>query len=135
MNPSKRSLLAIVEAGGYPDLSSLYVACGFTPTVAYSARKSLSLCRTIKPDVIVAEFRYGPMYGSRVSNMESLIAAIQVHCPNASLIVLMDAEDRPHFERVTKSFPVFNTLTFPLNQDTLADMLRSIPATDSPGSR
>ena len=122
----KPALLGIVEAGGYPDLSPIYTRCGFESTVVYSDRKAFALCRKLKPQVVVAEFKYGPVYGSRLSNMESLIAVMQINCPDVKLIVLFDEEDRPHFERLTKSFPVFGSLAFPLDQSVLEDMLQSI---------
>lgn len=118
-----RSLLAIVTVGGYPNLSPLYERCGFDAVVAYSDRKAFSLCRKLKPDVVVTEFKYGPTYGSRVSNMESLIAVLQINCPDTKMIVLFDKEDHAHLQRQTQNFPVFAALAFPLNQEELENTL------------
>ena len=119
-------LLAIVEAGGYPDLSPLYTKCGFSPTVAYSSRKAFALCRKINPKVVVAEFKYGPVYGARLSNMESLIAVLQTNCPTTKLIVLCDVEDKKHAQQLTKNFPLLGLLTFPLDQSLLEKILHAI---------
>lgn len=82
-------------------------------------RKVLDLCKRIKPDVVVAEFKYGPVYGSRISKLESLFPALQCTRPDARLIILLDKEERRHLRRLQNIFPIAAELTFPISQDAL----------------
>lgn len=121
-------LLSIVELGGYPDYSGLYEQIGFTVKTSYSMRKALKCLHTARPAVIVVEFRYGPVYGSRLSNLESLFAVVQVCCPQARLVILLDAEDRKHLQRLLNQLPqsvhIAATLTFPIDQAALVRVLQ-----------
>jgi hypothetical protein len=115
----KPLLLSIVELGGYADLTALYQECGFTVITANTMRKALSLMKKQTPAVIVAEFIYGPTYGSQLSNFESLFAALQRDAPEAHLIALMDKANGPHFDKLKARFPAHHVFYFPLNQEEL----------------
>jgi hypothetical protein len=53
-----RTLLSIVELGGYPNFANLYQSRGLTVERADSMRKAVKLLKTLQPRVIVAEFNY-----------------------------------------------------------------------------
>ena len=55
---NEKSLLSIIELGGYPNLSPLYKKHGYEPIVVYSMRKALVALKKMKPAVVVAEFNY-----------------------------------------------------------------------------
>ena len=112
-------LLAIVELGGYPNFGTLYSDAGFEVRSAPSLRKGLMEMRAFKPHVVVSEFRYGPTYGSQLSNLESLMAAMQRHCPDGRLIVFHEPEDSPHLKRLEGRFPVHAALPFPISVEAL----------------
>jgi hypothetical protein len=122
----KNLLLSIVELGGYPDFSALYEQCGFQVVKANTMRKALSLLKKQPPAVIVAEFIYGPTYGSQLSNFESLFAALQRDAPSAHLIAFMDKANGEHFDRLKGRFPAHRVFYFPVNQDELREYLATL---------
>ena len=74
---SNKTLLAIIELGGYPDFRNLYKSFGYDVFVESSSRKALSLLKKNHIDVIVAEFNYQHTFRDRLSSLESIIAAAQ----------------------------------------------------------
>ncbi|MCG6970854.1 MAG: hypothetical protein LJE85_13895 [Gammaproteobacteria bacterium] len=122
----KPLLLSIVELGGYPDFTALYEQCGFRVLKANTMRKALSLLKKQPPAVIVAEFIYGPTYGSQLSNFESLFGALQRDAPAAHLIALMDKANGQHFDRLKSRFAAHRAFYFPVNQDELGRHLESL---------
>ena len=121
-------LLSITELGGYPDFTRLYQEAGSEVHKATAVRKALASIRRITPDVIVTEFVYGPIYGSRISTLESLIAGLQKHAPEVKLIVLLERQDQHQFERISARFPIFETLYFPIQETQLAAALERASA-------
>ena len=117
------TLLSIVELGGYPNLSSLYRTAGYEVVTANSMRKALALMKKHPPNVIVAEFNYQSDFRDRTSNLESLLATLQTRCPGAKLIVFFEKEQEKHLERLLARFPVLATLSFPIDQAQLSDIL------------
>ncbi len=118
-----RRLLSVVELGGYPDFSPLYRHAGYEVASARSLRKALGLLKTTRPDVVVAEFVYGPMYSTRISTLESLIAGMQRDVPEARLIVFFDKEHARHLERLRDHYEPFDSLSFPIDEKRLAAAL------------
>jgi hypothetical protein len=117
-----RKLLSIVELGGYPDFTAVYRE-GFEILTAASLRKGLALMREERPDVVVSEFRYGPTYGSQLSNLESLMAAMQRYCPGARLIIFYDPDEAFHLQKLSGRFPIHASLAFPIKIDALKNAL------------
>jgi hypothetical protein len=68
-----KSLLSIIELGGYPDLSSVYKKHGYEPIVVYSMRKALTALKKVKPAVVVAEFNYQSDFRDRTSSLKKNI--------------------------------------------------------------
>jgi hypothetical protein len=124
MTGGGKSLLSIVELGGYPDFTPLYKKLGFEVIHANSLRKALSAIKKQHPDVVVAEFIYGPTYGSQLSNFESLFAALQQHSPSAKLIALLDKKDTAHFDRLKARFAVYGVVYFPVAEGKLRTVLK-----------
>jgi len=124
--PKKKIILSIIELGGYPDLTILYESVGFDVVVTNTMRKALNQLRRLKPDVIVAEFIYGPTYGSQLSNFESLYAALQTLDPPAKLIALVNKADHEHLNTVSLRHPYFAAFNFPIAQDKLKTLLFNI---------
>jgi hypothetical protein len=123
---NKPVLLSVVELGGYADFTALYQECGFTVVKANTMRKALSLMKKQPPAVIVAEFIYGPTYGSQLSNFESLFAALQRDAPAAHLIALMDKANGQHFDKLKARFPAHQVFYFPLNENELKRYLTTV---------
>lgn len=119
-------LLSVVELGGYPDFTGLYEQLGFNVVKANSMRKALTALKKQSPDVIVAEFIYGPTYGSQLSNFESLFAALQRDAPGAHLIAFMDKENTPHFDKLKTRFPAVDCFFYPINKELLVTRLKEL---------
>ncbi|HQU15626.1 MAG: hypothetical protein B7Z66_10800 [Chromatiales bacterium 21-64-14] len=120
---SGRPLLSVMASGGFPDLGPLYRAAGFAPATARSMREALAMLRTLNPEVIVAEFVYGPVYSFRISTLESLIAGIQSSAPGTRLIVLADRADAPHLARLRQRFDFYAIHYFPIEEPALRQTL------------
>lgn len=132
---AKKLLLSIVELGGYPDFTPVYEHLGYQVVKANSMRKALAMLKKQTPAVIVAEFIYGPTYGSQLSNFESLFAALQSSAHNASaspeappprLIAFMDKHNRPHFDKLQARFPAHSVLYFPIDAEELKSQLAGL---------
>ncbi|MGD8498237.1 MAG: hypothetical protein PVG82_04985 [Chromatiales bacterium] len=124
--PGSRRLLSVVELGGYPDFTPLYRRLGYEVVGARSLRKALGLLKGDPPDVVVSEFVYGPMYSTRISTLESLIAGMQRDAPSARLVVFFDPEHREHLERLRDHYGAFAALSFPIDPGRLESTLAGI---------
>lgn len=123
-------LLTIVELGGYPDLNAKLTTLGFDVIQANSMRKGLVQIKKKAPDVIIAQFIYGPTYGSQLSNFETLFAAMERHAPQAKLIALLEKDDEKHLQRLGDSQRVFRQFTYPLDTKTILTCLSSLLNSD-----
>ena len=128
-------LLSIVELGGYPDFTAVYEQSGYEVVKANSMRKALAVLKKQTPAVIVAEFIYGPTYGSQLSNFESLFAALQSAAgrhtsvyttPAVHLIALMDKHNRQHFDKLKSRFPTHKVFYFPISAKELKTHLAEL---------
>jgi len=116
------TLLSIVELGGYPNFASLYQAKGFTVERADSMRKAVKLLKTLKPEVIVAEFNFQTDFRDRTSNLETLMATVS-QMPDTRVIVFFEQEQKSQLDRVLSLFNIFATLNFPIDEQTLSTTL------------
>jgi DNA-binding NarL/FixJ family response regulator len=121
MTPAK-SLLSIVELGGYPNFSPLYRSLGYTTVVENRMRKAIAFLRRQQPDVIVAEFNFQSDFRDRTSSLESLLAVVQ-RLPDTRVVILYDREYEPQFEKLRARLPVHAALAFPVSEDDLRGCL------------
>lgn len=103
MSPAK-TLLAIIEIGGYPDFSALYQQAGYQVLKTNTMRKALSILNKNHPTVIVAEFIFGPTHSFVVSNIDSLLAMLASKHPETKLILFMDKTEVHHFEKLRQRY-------------------------------
>lgn len=122
MNRDGRSLLAVVEQGGYPNFNPLYERGGFRVTVVGSVRRALAAIRKDPPDVVVAEFNFQSQFRDRSSNLETLMAVLQKR-PAIRLIVFYDHEFAAPFERFRHRHAVYGALPFPIDEQALSALL------------
>ena len=120
MNPEK-SLLSIIELGGYPDFKPLYKRYGYEPIVVYSMRKALGVLKKTKPQVVVAEFNYQSDFRDRTSSLESLIAVAQ-RDPKMNLIVFFEEEYAHQFEKLCARYKLFAAFSYPIDEAMLAEV-------------
>jgi hypothetical protein len=120
-----KTLLAIVELGGYPNFSKLYQQAGFEVITVNSMRKALSQLKKNTPTVIVAEFNFQSHFRDRTSNLESLLARIQ-HTPEIRLIVFYDKQYWVHLDKVQSRFSLHAALPFPIQEQQLHAALQRL---------
>jgi DNA-binding NtrC family response regulator len=126
-------LLAILELGGYPNLTPVYRQLGFAAEVVTSQRKALAYLKKRLPDVIVAEYNFQSDFRDRTSNLETLMARLQRH-PEVKVIVFFMKEHQPKLDNLLSRFPVFETIPFPVEPTRVEAVLRrALAGTAEPG--
>lgn len=115
-------LLSIVEIGGYPDFSPLYRDKGFEVEAVQSMRKAVKVLKKTRPRVVVAEFNYQSDFRDRTSSLETLMATLQ-RMPDTRVIVFYEKEQSMQLQRLLNVFDVFATLTFPVDETVLGEVL------------
>ncbi|MCB1733589.1 MAG: hypothetical protein H6981_01795 [Gammaproteobacteria bacterium] len=119
-----KTLLSIVEIGGYPDMTPIYTSAGFRIISSNNQRKALKLFRDEKPDVIVSEFIFQPDYRDRYCNVGTLTSQFPIINPEVKLILLYEEEDAPALSRFTRDFaPYHAALPHPVDRNQLAEIL------------
>ncbi len=122
---AEKSLLSIIELGGYPDFAPLYKRFGYTTRVAFSMRKALALLKKQIPDVVVAEFNYQSDFRDRTSSLESLIAVAQQN-PRMDLIIFYEHEYAHQFDRLCERYRFFETFRYPVEEERLGAALQRL---------
>lgn len=120
--PQLPSLLSIIELGGYPNFNALYQGKGFQVECVDSMRKAVKLLKSLQPTVIIAEFNFQTDFRDRSSNLETLMASV-ARLPNSRVVVFYEPEQRPQLERLLALFPIFASLSFPIDEKQLAATL------------
>ena len=124
-NSEKPVLLSIVEIGGYPDFTALYVSLGYHVVKTETVRKAVKLIRKHKPAVMVAEFNFQSDFRDRTSSLETLLSSTQ-GVTDASMIVFYEKEFEPQYQRFLQNFDVAASLTFPVEEAKLRAALQRI---------
>jgi hypothetical protein len=86
-------------------------------------RKALAWLKRNKPEVVVAEFNFDPMFRDRMSNVESLLATLQRYKCEARVILLLEPERRSQLDKVLQRYPVAAVIEFPIDQALLEQAL------------
>ena len=120
---NQKTLLSIVELGGYPDCTRAYRQAGFQVEKVTSMRKALSALKKCTPDAIVAEFNFQSDFRDRTSSLESLLAKLQGKHPKAHVIILYDKEYAHKLDLIQARFTIFESLPFPIDEKQLSDCL------------
>ena len=126
VNQARRTLLSIIELGGYPNFTPLYQQTGYDVESVASVRKALGLLKKIDPDVIVAEFNFQSDFRDRTSSLESLLAVVQ-RMPRTKVIVFYENEQAHQLAKLMARFPVHEALAYPIDVRKLEESLRRIP--------
>ena len=118
-----KSLLSIVELGGYPDYKKLYQQHQLEVESTDSMRKAVKILKKHTPEIIVAEFNYQSDFRDRTSSLETLLAVLQKK-PEINLIVFYEKEFAHQFKRVTDRFELPFTLAFPIDEALLDEYVK-----------
>ena len=117
-----KTLLSIIELGGYPNFIPLYQSRGLTVESVNSVRKAIKVLKTSRPAIIVSEFNFQSDFRDRTSSLESLLAAVQ-WMPETKVIVLYDKEWHEKLQQLLAVYTVFATIPFPIKEQQLASVL------------
>ncbi len=118
-----KTLLMIVELGGYPDFSPLYRELGYTVEVVTSGRKAISHLKQHQPAAVVAEFNYQHEFRDRTSWLESVLATLQ-QMPETRVVVFYHAAEQEQLDKLKGRFGGFVTLAQPVDRAALEAALR-----------
>jgi len=119
----RRTLLSIIELGGYPNFTPLYQQAGYAVESVTSVRKALGLLKKINPDVIVAEFNFQSDFRDRTSSLESLLAVVR-RSPKTKVIVFYEHEHVHQLAKLQAQFPIHAALAYPIDTQLLEASLR-----------
>lgn len=119
--PSLLMVNAFIGTAGY---KKLYQEIGYTVTTEWSERKAISLVRKIAPDVIVADFYHQSDFRDRLSNLESLLAAVQSQ-PNTRILVFYEAAHQAVLDKVSARLRIDAAFALPIQEDRLRETLRA----------
>ena len=119
---NEKSLLALVELGGYPDFSELYKKSGFSPETVDSMRKALRNFKKNAYAVIVAEFNFQSDFRDRTSNLETLMAVVQ-QMDEVKVIIFYEKEYEHQFEKLRERFSFHAELAYPIDEEKLKKAL------------
>jgi response regulator RpfG family c-di-GMP phosphodiesterase len=131
---SKPATLLMVNAFiGTSGYKKLYRELGYAVVAEWSERKAISFIRRTPPDVIVADFYHQTDFRDRLSNLESLLAAVQ-STPRTRILVLYEIAHQAVLEKVSARLRIDAALTLPVQESELRTRLqawfRSPPVSD-----
>jgi len=110
----RRTILFIIEQGGYAIHADALSQVGFEVLTVTSMRKALSLLKTTTPDLIFAEFNYGPRYGVLISNLEPLLSYLATRDANIKIAVFTEKEHTQHLQTLRGQFSIDGSLIYPI---------------------
>lgn len=113
MAVAARTLLAIIELGGYPGFRPVYERTGYAPRTVTSVRKALAEIKIAAPDAVVAEFNFQSDFRDRTSSLESLLAVVSRH--PTRVIVFYDREYAHQLDKLRARFPIHAALPYPID--------------------
>ena len=122
MTTSQKKLLAVVEFLSHTGLKSIYERLGYQVSSEFSVRKAISQIRKNKPDVVVADFFFQPDFRDRVSNIESLLAALQGGA-QVKVLVYYDSAHEHALDKVRQRFRIDAALPLPVTEADLEMVL------------
>jgi len=119
-----KRLIEFVELGGYPDLSPVYRELGYEVETLYTARKVVAAIKKRAPDVIVGEFNYQNEFRDRISNLESVLAAV-AHMPDVDIVVFYQPSEQVVFDKFIERFPDIKTVAQPIDIERVRALLQA----------
>ncbi len=118
MSASEKTLLAVMEQGGYPDYTAVYESLGYQVVMVKTPRKAISYLKKNPVTLLVAEFNFQTDFRDRTSSLESIMASVQ-HQPDIRVVIFLDKDNIERFEKVSSRFSIHQALTFPFDEEQL----------------
>ena len=113
--PRLLMLNAFIGTAGY---KKLYQELGYSVVSEWSERKAISLVRKAPPAVIVADFYHQTDFRDRLSNLESVLAAVQ-SAPQIRILVFYETAHQAVLDKVSARLRIDAALTLPVQEDRL----------------
>ncbi|HET9462702.1 MAG TPA: hypothetical protein VFO43_01890 [Thiobacillus sp.] len=113
--PSLLMVNAFIGTAGY---KKLYQELGYSVVSEWSERKAISLVRKTPPAVIVADFYHQTDFRDRLSNLESLLAAVQ-GTPNTRVLVFYETAHQAVLDKVSARLRIDAAFTLPVQESRL----------------
>ncbi|MHB1084728.1 MAG: hypothetical protein ACYCZA_07795 [Thiobacillus sp.] len=117
------TLLMINAFIGTTGFKKLYQALGYAVVAEWSERKAISLVRKNPPAVIVADFYHQSDFRDRLSNLESVLAAVQ-SAPNTRVLVFYEPAHQTILDQVRARLRIDAAFTLPVQEDALCTTLQ-----------
>ncbi len=127
--PRLLMLNAFIGTAGY---KKLYQELGYSVVAEWSERKAISHVRKTPPAVIVADFYHQTDFRDRLSNLESLLAAVQ-SAPDTRILVFYETAHQAVLDKVSARLRIDAALPLPVQEDRLSAILQGW-LEDTPGS-
>lgn len=118
--PSLLMVNAFIGTAGY---KKLYQELGYAVVAEWSERKAISLVRKNPPAVIVADFYHQTDFRDRLSNLESLLAAVQ-SAPSTRILVFYETAHQAVLDKVSARLRIDAAFTLPVQEDLLRATLQ-----------
>lgn len=119
--PRLLMLNVFIGTAGY---KKFYQELGFSVVSEWSERKAISLVRKTPPAVIVADFYHQTDFRDRLSNLESLLAAVQ-SAPDTRILVFYETAHQTVLDKVSARLRIDAALTLPVQEDRLRATLQA----------
>ncbi|OJW99931.1 hypothetical protein [Thiobacillus sp. 65-1402] len=119
--PSLLMVNAFIGTAGY---RKLYQELGYVVVSEWSERKAISLVRKKPPAVIVADFYHQTDFRDRLSNLESLLAAVQ-SAPNTRIMVFYETAHQAVLDKVSARLRIDAAFTLPVQEELLRATLQA----------
>ena len=119
--PSLLVVNAFIGTAGY---KKLYQELGYAVVTEWSERRAISLVRKNPPAVIVADFYHQSDFRDRLSNLESLLAAVQ-SAPNTRILVFYETAHQAVLDKVSARLRIDAAFTLPVQEDRLRATLQA----------
>ena len=119
--PRLLMLNAFIGTAGY---KKLYQELGYSVVSEWSERKAISLVRKAPPAVIVADFYHQTDFRDRLSNLESVLAAVQ-SAPQIRILVFYETAHQAVLDKVSARLRIDAALTLPVQEDRLRATLQA----------
>ena len=122
---ANKTLLSIIELGGYPNFTPLYKRLGYEVVIETRMRKVLKRLKKETPDVIIAEFNFQSDFRDRTSSLESLMSVVE-RKPDIKTVIFYDKEFKQQLARLEARFTFDNTLVFPIDEAILHQVVDNL---------
>lgn len=121
-----KTLYSLFESPFPPDFRALYAQLDIAETRFDTARRLHRALQSGAPDYFVGEFVYGwgnNYAGANVSNLDVSLRTLQCVAPEAKIIVVYQASEAAHVDKLLALFPVYAALPLPVAEAAMWDVL------------